>query len=105
MTNEEMERAIEFVIKQQAQFATDLQKVSTDLQNVSGELQKVTESQLRTEQNLGTTVELMAQLAQNQLETSAAQIRLDQALKETNERLNSLIVVVERYFSNGRGKP
>lgn len=97
MTNEEMERAIEFVIKQQAQF-------STDLQNVSGDLKKVTEAQLRTEQNLGTTVELMGQLAQHQLETSEAQIRLDQALKETNERLNSLIVVVERYFSNGRGK-
>ena|SRR2546422_9127511 len=102
MTNEEMERAIEFIVKQQAQFATDLSNVSTDLQRVSADLQKVTESHLRTEENLGTVIGLVGQIAKTQLQMAEAQKRTDQALAETNGRLNSLIVVVERYFSNGR---
>jgi hypothetical protein len=103
MTNQEMERAIGFVVKQQAQFATDLQKVATDLSKVSTDLQKVTESHLRTEENLGTVIGLVGQIAETQLQMAEAQKRTDQVLAETNERLNSLIVVVERYFSNGRG--
>ena len=96
MTNEEMERAVEFVVKQQAQFAADLQKV--------------TESHLRTEENLGTVIGLVGQIAETQLQMAEAQKQMaevqqhtSEALAETNQRLNSLIVVVERYFSNGRG--
>ena len=103
MTNEEMDRAIEFVVKQQAQFATDLQRL--------------TQSHGETEKTLGTAIELLSRLAETQLqmaeaqtlansqiaELAGAQKRTDTALAETNERLNSLIIVVERYFSNGRG--
>ena len=49
----DVERAIEFVVKQQAQFATDLSNVSTDLQRVSADLQRATESHLRTEDDRG----------------------------------------------------
>src|SRR5712691_1327092 len=96
MTGEEMERAIEFVVTQQGQFSTDLQKL--------------TQSQIHTEQTLGTVVDLVGRLAETQLQMAEAQKqmaeaqkRTDDALVETNGRLNSLIVVVERYFSNGRG--
>ena len=95
MTNDEMERALEFLVKQQAQFSTNLQRV---------------------EQNLGATVNILSELTKTQLrmaeseilrdtriaELAKAQTRTDEALAETNDRLNSLIVVVERYFSNGR---
>ncbi len=102
MTNEEMERAIEFGVKQQAQFTTDLQKL--------------TQSHGETEKTLGTVVDLLSRVAETQLQLAEAQVRSDsrvaelaeaqkqtsEALTETNERLNSLIVVVERYFSNGQ---
>lgn len=102
MTHEEMERAIEFVVTQQGQFSTDLQKL--------------TQAHGETEKTLGTVVELLSRMAETQLELAGAQAESDsriarlaeaqehtnEALAETNERLNSLIVVVERYFSNGR---
>jgi hypothetical protein len=102
MTNDEMERAIEFMVKQQAQFSTDLQQLR--------------ESHKETEQNLAATVNLLSELTKTQLrmaeseilrdsrigELAKAQKRTDEALAETNDRLNSLIVVVERYFSNGQ---
>ena len=95
MTNDEIERAMEFLVKQQGQFSTDLQRV---------------------EQNLGATVNILSELTKTQLrmveseilrdnriaELAKAQTRTDVALAETNDRLNSLIVVVERYFSNGQ---
>ena len=102
MTNEEMERALEFLVKQQAQFSTNLQRPEQNLGTV--------------EQNLGATVNILSELTKTQLrmaeseilrdnriaELAKAQQRTDEALAETNDRLNSLIVVVERYFSNGR---
>ena len=102
MTNDEIERAIEFTVKQQAQ-------VGADMQNLA-------ESQASTERKLGTVVDVLSQLTKSQLQMVEAQVRTDgrmaelaqaqkrtdEALAETNDRLNSLIVVVERYFSNGR---
>jgi hypothetical protein len=101
MTNDEVERAIEFIVKQQAQVGADMQQLA--------------ESQGRTERQLGTVVDLLSQLTKTQLQVAEAQVRseariaelaqgqkrTDEALAETNDRLNSLIVVVERYFSNG----
>lgn len=107
MTNEEMQRKMEFIIEQQAQFAVNIQKLE--------------ESQTRAEKRMGelegamvTVVNLVGQLAEAQERTDArlsqlateiaeAQKRTEAALAETSERLNSLIIVVERYFSNGRG--
>ena len=102
MTNEEMGRAIEFAVKQQAQLGTDLQKLEQNLGTL--------------ERNVDTAVNLLSELTKTQLRMAEAQIqtdnsmaelakaqkRTDEALAETNDRLNSLIVVVERYFSNGR---
>ena len=102
MTNDEMERAVEFLVKQQAQFSTDLQKL--------------TQSQSNTERTVATVVNMMSELTKTQLRMAEAQIRTEtrvaeladaqkrtnETAAETNDRLNSLIVVVERYFSNGR---
>src|SRR5437588_4809962 len=102
MTNDEIERAIEFTVKQQGQFNSDMQRLEQNLGTV--------------ERNLGTAVNILSELTKTQLrmaeseilrdnriaELAKAQQRTDEALAETNDRLNSLIVVVERYFSNGR---
>ena len=102
MTNDEMERATEFLVKQQAQFSTDLQKL--------------TQSQSNTERTVSTVVNMMSEHTKTQLRMAEAQIRTEtrvaeladaqkrtnETVAETNDRLNSLIVVVERYFSNGR---
>jgi len=102
MTNDDLERAIEFIVKQQGQFSADMQRLEQNLGTV--------------ERNLGTAVTVLSELTKTQLrmaeseilrdnrigELAKAQKRTDEAVAETNDRLNSLIVVVERYFSNGR---
>lgn len=106
MTNEEMQRKMEFIIEQQAQFAVNFQKLEeaqTRADERTGELEgamvavvnlvgQLAEAQVRTD----------ARLSQLATEVAEAQKRTAAALAETSERLNSLIVVVERYFSNGR---
>jgi indole-3-glycerol phosphate synthase len=95
MTNEEVERALEFVVKQQAQFSTDLQRLERNLSTTVDLLSEVSKTQLRMAEAQIRTESRVAELAE-------AQKRTNDTLAETNDRLNSLIVVVERYFSNGR---
>ena len=61
MTSEEMERAIEFVIKQQGQFTANL---------------------IRVENTLETVVNVMAQVADNQLKMAEAQANADSRIAE-----------------------
>ena len=95
MTNDEMERALEFLVKQQAQFSTDLQRVEQNLGATVNILSELTKTQLRMAESEILRDNRIADLAK-------AQQRTDEALAETNDRINTLIVVVERYFSNGR---
>ena len=96
MTSEEMERAIDFVIKQQAQFTTGLGRVEDTLETVVNVMAQVADTQLKMAEAQTNANSQIAELA-------GAQKRTDDAMAETTERLNSLIVVVERYFSNGLG--
>jgi ABC-type transporter Mla subunit MlaD len=96
MTSEERERAVDFVIKQQAQFTTSLGRVENTLETVVNVMAQVADTQLKWAEAQANADSRIAELA-------GAQKRTDDAMAETTERLNSLIVVVERYFSNGRG--
>ena len=96
MTQDEMERTIEFIVKQQAQFTTDMQQVRDVLQKhseafvgVLGILGRLTEAQLRTDSRMEVLESKMAELAEVQ--------------KETGERLNAFIVFVEKYISSRNG--
>lgn len=103
MTNEEMERAIEFLVQHQAQFSADMQAMRvefdqrmTTLENKFGKL---------TDAAIGVTA-MLGQLVKQQTESdekikvlTEKQTATDAQLKETDERLNIFINVVERYIS------
>jgi anion-transporting ArsA/GET3 family ATPase len=99
MSNEEFERKMEFIVEQQAQFASDMQQLR--------------EAQNRTDQVVAQTGEIIARLANVTFEGFKdvntkidalvdSQIRLSEAQSRTDENLKTLIVVVDRYFSEGR---
>lgn len=112
MTDEEMERKMEFIIEQQAQFVVNFQKLEeaqTRGERRTSELEgavvaivnivgRLAEAQERTDARI-------SELAEAQTRLTDAQERTESALAETNERLNAFIVVVERYITNGRSEP
>lgn len=107
MTFEEMERTMEFILKQQAQFAADIQilrETQSETAKTQAELAKAQQrGEERTTQIEGIILRLVG-VVETVVE---AQARTDQRLADTDERLNALINVVERYISerhNGKSE-
>ena len=127
MNNEEIERKMNFIVEQQAQFASDIQQLQ--------------ESQARTEQVVGRTSETVAQTAETvaqmaetmgqmgdvvtrlvnvthagftevnakinalvdaQIRTEENLAHTDRNLNRTDENLKNLIAVVDRHLREGR---
>jgi hypothetical protein len=114
MSNEEMNKKMEFIVEQQAQFVADIEvmrevqaqdakllkeqdrKLSDALIAVVGMVGNLTQAQLRD--NDKTNV-----LAQAQMRTDESLNLLAQAQTRTEERLNIFINVVERHISGNGG--
>jgi hypothetical protein len=95
MTDEEMRMMMESIIEQQVQFAVNL-----------GMLR---EAQHRTELHLAEVAAAQAETARAQTHMARSQVHLNEvvavmaeAQERTDDRLNTLIDVVERQISEGR---
>ena len=96
MTNGDLDKKIEFIIEQQAQFTADIQAlrevqaIQTDaVMTIVGLVGKLAEAQERTE----------AKLEARFTELAAAQTHTNEKVAEVAERLNIFIDVVERHIS------
>ncbi|MCI0491238.1 MAG: hypothetical protein L0229_32000 [Blastocatellia bacterium] len=118
MTNEEMERTLQFFIDQQAQFAADIQQ-SRELQvsyheilsNLQNQLSRLTDATLTIVGMLGKLADIQEKTEACLLGTDAkvsqlaeSHTRTDVKLLETDDRLNAFIDVVERYISERKEK-
>ena len=111
MDDEKLERTIEFILNNQAQFYADLQKIQETNKEIQ-EAQK--EAAIRTNVlervclNLyNTSVEHGNQIAENgkqiaQLTEDIKELR--EAQKTTDERLNAVIFMAEKFFGSQNGK-
>ncbi|MGB9178700.1 MAG: hypothetical protein WCB68_05575 [Pyrinomonadaceae bacterium] len=109
MTNEEMQKILEFVVEQQAQFAVNLQKLAeaqtrtennvSELTKDVSELAKAQAQTARAQQHLS---EVIAAMAEAQERMAKAQEHTDGKIAETDDCLNALINTVERYISERR---
>jgi hypothetical protein len=103
MTNEEfekkLEKRMEFILEQQAQFVVDIQQLR--------------ESQARTEQLVNRLAAVALEgfkdvnakidaLVDSHVRLTDSHVRLTEAQARTDENLRNLIAVVDRYFSEGR---
>jgi len=93
MTDEEMQKTIEFILEQQAQFVARMERDEARLTRLEDafatlvNIARITDERLDTaESRLNTLTEKMATLAE--------------AEAHTDQRLSVLIDVVERYISN-----
>lgn len=102
MTNEEMQSTIQFIVEQQAQFMVNLQHLQEQMVRVEGSLEKLGESLEKlseSQEKFGESLESLHRLVGTVLE---AQATTEVNLARTDERLNNLINVVERYISDHR---
>lgn len=92
MVDENIEKNIEFIIEQQAQFASkmgQLEDIVTRLANATLDRFKTTDKRIDDiDDRISTLVD--------------SQIRTEENVKKTDENLRNLIAVVDRYFSEGR---
>jgi hypothetical protein len=105
MNNDEMQKNIEFIISQQAQFSVDIQQLKEAQVHADARMTRIEGAVVTIVDLVGqlarSTASQIAELVEAQKRTDEALARTNAALAETDERLNSLIVVVERYFTNG----
>jgi hypothetical protein len=113
MTNQEMQRAMNFIVEQEAKTAAKIdalaeaQKGSEERWSQSDERWKrIEERWSRTEQGIRALLTI-AEIHEREINTLGQGIQnMSETTRATDDRLNTLINVVERHISEGRnGKP
>ena len=92
MTEEELNRKMEFIVEQQAQFAVDIQKLQEA--HIQGE-----KRMSRLEGAFISLYNNLTKMGENLDKARENQLKGDEQLKETRELLNILILSVERHVS------
>lgn len=91
MTNEEIQKVMEFIIKQQESFAENMGRADARMNRLEGAFVGL--------------FNIVNETAKAQKELAESQKGLIGAQKDTDERLNVLINTVERYIEGRNGKP
>jgi uncharacterized protein YdaT len=116
MTEEEMQKKMEFILEQQAQFAVNIELLREAQQQTESRVAEIATAQAqaaRMQTHVNEVVAVMAEaqermaeaqerMAETQKRMAETQERTDRKMAETDDRLNALINVVERYISEGR---
>jgi multidrug resistance efflux pump len=102
MTNEELEKAMQFVLEQQAQFAGNQQQLDERGSRLETNMAEIAQAQAQTAQ-------AQAQMSQEQARMARAQTHMNEVVavmvethRHTEERLDAFIGVLERYISEDR---
>ena len=99
MSNEDFERKAEFIIEQQAQFASRIGQ----LEDLVTRFARVTHERFDiTDKRADEMDERVTALINSQIHTEENLKKTDEQQKKTDEQLRNLIAVVDRYFSEGR---
>ena len=97
MDDEKLQKTIEFILNNQAQFTVDIQK----LQEAHKEAEKRVGTLERVSLNLYNSA---VEQGKNIAEISDNIKELQKSQKETDERLNAVIIMVEKFLSGQNGK-
>jgi hypothetical protein len=113
MTNEEMQRAMDFILKMEAKSSATIDALAEAQKQADNRWHDADERWVRADERWARTEEsirallTIAQVHEKEIQANAQQIlSLGQQTSATDEPLNALINVVERQIGKGRnGKP
>jgi hypothetical protein len=101
MTNDEVEKRIEFIIEQQAQFATDIQQLREAQAQTDQLLNRLAAVTLEGFKDVNAKLDA---LVDSHIRLTDSHERLAEAQARTDETLRNLIAVVDRHFRDRNGK-
>jgi hypothetical protein len=106
MTNEEMQKAIEFIVEHEARSSATIDAIAEAQKGAEQRWAQSEERWTRTEESIRALLSI-AEIHEREVQANTQQIlSLGETTRATDERLNALIHVVERQISDGRnGKP
>ena len=91
MTNEELEKRMEFILEQQAQFTVDIQQLRESQAQTDQVVNRLAAVTLEGFKDVNAKIDALVD----------SHLRLSEAQARTDESLRNLIAVVDRYFSKG----
>lgn len=100
MTPEEMEKTIQFILEQQAQFAVSIQKLTEKHAALA-------DATIGNTGMIGRILKVLDRITEEHVKLAEAQAHTDLKVAELTVRLDAFIVTVERYISerrNGKGE-
>ena len=100
MSNEDMNKKMEFIVEHQAKFASEIQ-IMREVQ--AADSRRFSDALIGTLAIVGNLTESLTRTDENVRLVAEAQLSLTEAQARTEERLNIFINVVERYISGNGG--
>jgi hypothetical protein len=102
MTDEERQRQMDFIVSQQAELSVKLDRLGEKVDGLADIQNRAEERWTRTEESIRSLLTI-AEIHEREITSLKDSIReTSEAGRATDERLNALIIMVERYFSERR---
>ena len=95
MGSEDVERNMAFIIEQQAKFSTDIAELKEQQNQITAHIRNLTNALLSLTNIVERHDEQIAALIEQSKETDAR-------FKETDERINTLVTILDRVISDRR---
>ena len=106
MTNEEVERSIEFLLQGQANLESQMARSNSQMESAFKQIEQLSEQVRQVNEQVGVLAESQNEFTQIVLQHITAQGKINEGQREINadvrDSIRVLTATVEKYFSDGR---
>jgi len=100
--SDDIQKTIQFILEQQAQFAVNLQKTEERVARLEGNMAEVARAQAEMAQAQAEMARAQVDMARTQTHMNEVVAVMADTHKHTEEKLDAFIGVLERFISEGR---
>lgn len=103
MDQDKIDRTIEIILQNQAQFHADMQKLQESQESSEKRINTLEKVSLNLVEAIRSTDSKLDKLTETVNKLTEVQKQTDEKMRETDDRLNAVILMVEKYLSNRNG--